>query len=105
MMRHLCKRQKESDPGTTQAVPNSAPVEHATGAEPTLQDLATACGLLREHGYELLDRFGHVHATTAAQELHVCLLADLTAMSPSQLLACLDEAIQQSLQYVLSRQQ
>lgn len=48
-------------------------------------------------------RFEHVHATTGAQELHICLLADLAAMSPSRFLACLDEAIQQSLQYVLSQ--
>lgn len=66
-------------------------------------EVLVALDLLRERGYGMSCRFGHVHATTDAQELHICLLADLAAMSPSRFLACLDEAIQQSLQYVLSQ--
>jgi len=53
--------------------------------------VSVALDLLREWGYGMSCRFEHVHATTGAQELHVCLLA------------CLDEAIQHSLQYVLSQ--
>jgi hypothetical protein len=54
-------------------------------------EVSVALDLLRERGYGMSCRFEHVHATTGAQELHICLLA------------CLDEAIQQSLQYVLSQ--
>ena len=66
-------------------------------------EVSVALDLLREQGYGMSRRFEHVHATTGAQELHICLLADLAAMSPSRFLACLDEAIQQSLQYALSQ--
>ncbi len=65
-------------------------------------EVSIALDLLRERGYGMSCRFEHVRATTGAQELHIYLLADLAAMSPSRFLACLDEAIQQSLQYVLS---
>jgi hypothetical protein len=75
------------------------------GQEQQQLSTADAYNLLQLQGYELVDRYGHVHATRGAQELHVCLLTDLAAMSPSQFLACLDEAIQQSLQYVLSQGQ
>ena len=66
-------------------------------------EVSVALDLLREQGYGMSCRFEHVHATTGTQELHICLLADLAAMDPSRFLACLDEAIQQSLQYVLSQ--
>jgi hypothetical protein len=56
-------------------------------------DLATARILLGEYGYDLVERFGHIHATRDAQEWHVCLIADLSSMPPSRLLACLDEAL------------
>ena len=67
-------------------------------------DIATARDLLWERGYDLICRWGHVHATIDAQEeLHICLVADLAAMSPARFLVCLDEAIKHSLQHVLSR--
>jgi hypothetical protein len=91
-------------PDEMQTLTNTALIERADTAEPALShlDLAAVSNLLRERGYDLVDRFGHVHATTDTQELHVCLLADLAAMSPSEFLARLDEASKQSLQYVLS---
>ena len=49
--------------------------------------------LLERQGYEMLDRFGHVHASRNAQEWHLCLLTDLASMPPARLLACLDEAL------------
>ena len=49
--------------------------------------------LLERQGYEMLYRFGHIHASRDAQEWHVCLVTDLTSMPPSRLLACLDEAL------------
>lgn len=65
-------------------------------------DLARADDLLRARGYVLVDRFAHVHARKSAQELHICLVTDLASMSPSRFLACLDEAIEQSVEHVLS---
>lgn len=49
--------------------------------------------LLKNRGYEMLARFGHIHATTGAQEWHICLVADLASMSPTCLLSRLDEAL------------
>ena len=49
--------------------------------------------LLKSQGYEMLSRFGHIHATRDAQEWHICLVADLASMSPARLLSCLDEAL------------
>jgi hypothetical protein len=86
-----------------QTVINAALGEHANSAEPTHLDLATAHGLLQEHGYELVDRFGHVHASRNAREWHVCLIADLMSLPPSRFLACLEEAIEQSVEHLFSR--
>lgn len=61
-------------------------------------DLATAGDLLREHGYELLCRFGHMHARIGEQEWHVCLVKDLATMTPLGLQSCLEDAIALSLQ-------
>lgn len=80
------------------AVTNTVPVEHAACAEPDLLDLATAGELLRERGYELVERFGHVHAAAGGWEWHVCLLADLASLSPSRLLGLLEESIKHSIQ-------
>ncbi len=49
--------------------------------------------LLERRGYEMLCRFGHVHASRDAQEWHVCLVSDLALMPPTHLLARLDEAL------------
>ncbi len=65
-------------------------------------DVSAARDLLRQQGYGMCCRFGHVHATTDTQELHVCILADLATMSSSRFLAGLDEAMKQSLQLALS---
>ena len=64
-------------------------------------DMAMAHDLLRQHGYTLICRFDHLHASKGTQELHLCLVADLASMCPSHLLACLDEAIKHSLEYTL----
>jgi hypothetical protein len=83
-------------------VTDIAPVEDIREAAFAQLDLAMVSDLLRMRGYELVDRFGHVHARSNAQELHICLIADLPLMSPSHFLACLDEAIEQSVEHVLS---
>src|SRR5712691_13188998 len=49
--------------------------------------------LLERQGYEMLNRFGHVHASRDAQEWHVCLVSDLASMPPARLLAHLNEAL------------
>lgn len=49
--------------------------------------------LLERQGYEMLYRFGHIHATRDAQEWHVCLVADLASMPPARFLTCLDKAL------------
>lgn len=64
-------------------------------------DIAAARALLREHGYELVCRFEHVHALKDNAELHICLIAELTTMQPHQFLMYLNEAIRLSLQYRL----
>ena len=55
--------------------------------------LTDAQHLLERQGYEMLYRFGHIHATRDAQEWHICLVADLTSIPPSRFLTCLDEAL------------
>ena len=87
------EEQRAKWPGTMQTATNTTPVECATRADPTRLDLATARNLLRECGYDLVERFGHVHATRDAQEWHLCLLADLASMPPARLLTCLDGAL------------
>ena len=72
--------------------------EQANGTAIANLDLTKAGGLLREHGYELICRFGHVHASLGEQEWHICLVVDLSAMTPSHLLVCLEEAIRLSLE-------
>ena len=76
-----------------QRVANTTPVACATRPDPTGLDLAIARNLLGECGYDLVERFGHVHAARDAQEWHLCLLADLASMPPARLLTCLDEAL------------
>lgn len=87
------EEERAQRPGMMQTATNTTPVEYATRADPTRLDLATACNLLQECGYDLVERFGHVHATRDAQEWHLCLLADLASMPSACLLACLDEAL------------
>lgn len=65
-------------------------------------DLLSVESLLVEQGYRLMCRFGHVHAATDGEELHLCLIADLALMSPSRFLERLNEASRQSLRHVLS---
>jgi hypothetical protein len=80
-----------SERGAMQAPSTTVLGEEVSGAACT--HLATASKLLRERGYGMLCRFGHIHATREAQEWHVCILADLVSMPPSRLLACPDEAL------------
>jgi hypothetical protein len=78
--------------------------ESSSGAELVLAhqyeplDASTTRDLLRERGYELVCRFGHVHAAADAQEWHICLVGDLASMLPGHFLVCLEESIKQSLQ-------
>lgn len=53
--------------------------------------------VLRERGYAMVSRFGHIHATKDGDEWHLCLIADSTALTPAQLLALLDDALANSL--------
>lgn len=55
--------------------------------------LTDAQHLLERQGYEMLSRFGHVHASRDAQEWHVCLVSELASMPPARLLARLNEAL------------
>ena len=87
------EEERANRPGTVQIVANIAPSERTNRAETARLDLATARNLLGEHGYDLVERFGHVHTTRDAQEWHLCLLADLASMPPARLLTCLDEAL------------
>lgn len=80
------EEERAKRPGTIQTVTTTRP-------ESVWLDLATARHLLQEHGYDLVERFGHVHATRDAREWHLCLIADLASMSPSRLLTCLDDAL------------
>lgn len=85
-----------------QTLMNPTLAEQESGTASGHLVLAGVGDLLQARGYELVDRFGHVHARRNAQELHVCLVADLASMSPSRFLACLDEAIEQSVEHVLA---
>ena len=76
--------------------------ERESGTASGHLDLARADDLLQARGYMLVNRFGHVHARSSNQELHICLVADLASMPPSRFLAYLDEAIEQSVEHVLS---
>lgn len=85
------ERQKRS--GTPiQTLTSTMPSERANRPEVVRLDLAAAHHLLREHGYDLVERYGHVHATRDEWEWHLCLVIDLASMPPARLLACLAEA-------------
>ena len=49
--------------------------------------------LLAEQGYELVERFQHIHASRGKQEWHVCLVADLPLLNSEQFLQQLQEAV------------
>jgi hypothetical protein len=70
--------------------------------EHTPLDLSEVDILLQEQSCNLMIRDGHVHAITRAQqELHICLVADLSELSPAQFLKRLNEAVKWSLEHVL----
>ena len=70
--------------------------------EHTPLDLSEVDILLQEQSCDLMIRDGHVHAITRAQqELHICLVADLSKLSPAQFLERLKEAVKWSLEHVL----
>jgi len=64
-----------------------------TSAQEQQLSFTDAQHLLARQGYEMLDRFGHVHASRNAQEWHLCLITELASMPPTRLLARLDEAL------------
>jgi hypothetical protein len=49
--------------------------------------------LLERQSYEMLCRFGRVHASSDAQEWHVCLVTDLASIPPARFLARIDEVL------------
>ncbi len=59
--------------------------------------------LLERQEFEMLYRFGHIHATRDAQEWHVCLVSDLASMLPARLFACLDEALKLRVEQSITR--
>jgi hypothetical protein len=59
--------------------------------------MGMVCDVLQARGYTLVSRFEHIHATKDGDEWHLCLMADITALSPAQLLALLDDALANSL--------
>ncbi len=56
----------------------------------------TARALLREKGYDMHCRFGHVHTIQRNRELHLCMLDALETMDATRFLACLDDALRLS---------
>ena len=97
------KRQAGRNPGATQTLTYTAQTEDANGAAPAYLDRAEAEALLRERGYELVERFGHIHAAAGTWEWHVCLLTNLVSMPPASFLALLEESIKHSLQSASAR--
>ena len=70
--------------------------------EHTPLDLSEVDILLQEQGCDLMIRDGHVHAITRVQqELHICLVADLSELCLAQFLERLKEAVKWSLEHVL----
>lgn len=53
---------------------------------------AGARTLLAGQGYELVERFQHVHASRDKQEWHICCIADLPLLNAEQFLQRLQEA-------------
>jgi hypothetical protein len=53
---------------------------------------AQARKILRQQGYELVSRLGHIHALKNI-ELHVCLVKDLSTLTPAQFLQSFEDAI------------
>lgn len=79
--------------GTMQARSTAVQEEEVSGIVRLPLDLTTASRLFRAYGYDLVCRFGHVHATRDAHEWHLCLEADLASMPPRRWFACLEEAL------------
>ncbi len=76
--------------------PGDVPARSQYGQQPQMTREMVR-DVLRERGYEMVSRFEHVHATKDDGEWHICLIADIAALSPSQLLAYLDDAPANSL--------
>ena len=57
---------------------------------------STARELLKEKGYDVNCRFGHVHAIQGNREWHLCMLDALGTMDATHFLACLDDALRLS---------
>jgi len=60
--------------------------------EPHLTEIA-ARSLLLEQGYELVKRVHHIHASRDRKEWHICLVADLSFLTPKQFLQRFEEAL------------
>jgi hypothetical protein len=52
-----------------------------------------ASDLLKQRGYVLIPRFGHVHATDGKREWHICRLDELPSMETAQFLTRLSDAL------------
>ena len=60
-------------------------------------DIAVVQALLEQQGYDLVERYGHVHAIQSYQEYHICLITQLSTMNVAQFLACLQDTLAYSL--------
>ena len=74
------------------ATPSSQPMADPGTHEPPLTENATR-SLLLEQGYELVERVHHIHASRDRQEWHICLVADLSFLTPKQFLQRFEEAL------------
>ncbi len=85
------KKRTGSSPQTYSNVPSRS--QH--GQQPQMT-MGTVCDVLQERGYEMVPRFGHVHARKDGSEWHICLIADVVALSRLHLLAHLEDALAHS---------
>jgi len=75
---------------------SDVPLRSQDGQQPQMT-VEMVRDVLRERGYAMVSRFGHVHAAKDGDEWHLCLIADSAALSRAQLLALLDDALANSL--------
>jgi len=57
---------------------------------------STAREVLKEKGYDMNCRFGHIHAIQGNREWHLCMQEAFTTMDATHFLACLNDALRLS---------
>ncbi len=72
------------------ATTSSSNLDHSVANGSLTQ--ASARSLLAGQGYELVERFQHIHASRDKQEWHICCIADLPLLNAEQFLQRLQEA-------------